>query len=379
MTAGPERLDSLDVFRGLAIAAMILVSTPGTWTAVYAPLDHALWHGWTMTDLVFPFLLFAMGAAVPFALARRRGTTQRIGRHIVRRALILFALGLVLNVIEAATPLHLDTFRIPGVLQRIAIVFLAVAWLTERGSLRTQIAAVAAALAAYWAVLMLVPVPGVGAGVLTPEGNLTSFIDRALLGRHLLNTISDPEGILSTLPAIATAMCGVFAGDWLRERPTFARGSGAAGRQPNHSAWLFGAGVVATIAGLAWSRVLPINKNLWTSSFALFSAGLAAQALALCHWLVDVKGWRGWSRPLAAYGRNPLAAYFLSVGFDSLLTRVAAGNGSLKGVVYRNAFVPWLRPCCGAEAASLGYAVAYVLLWGVILGEMYRRRIFIRI
>src|SRR3954470_7454928 len=379
MTAGAKRLDSLDVFRGLSIAAMILVSTPGTWTAVYAPLDHALWHGWTMTDLVFPFLLFAMGAAVPFALARRRGTT-RIGRHIVRRALILFALGLLLNAIEAAAPLQLDSFRIPGVLQRIAVVFLAVAWLTERGSLRTQIAAVAAALAGYWAVLMLVPVPGAGAGVLTPEGNLTSFIDRALLGRHLLNTISDPEGILSTLPAIATAMCGVFAGGWLKERPAFARRFGAAARQPHHSAWLFGAGVIATLAGLAWGRVFPINKNLWTSSFALFSAGLAAQALAVCHWIVDVRGWRVWTVPLAAFGRNPLAAYFLSVGFDSLLTRLTvAGGASLKGTVYRAAFVPLLRPCCGAEAASLGYAVAYVVLWAVILGELYRRRIFLRI
>ena len=132
--------------------------------------------------------------------------------------------------------------------------------------------------------------------------------------------------------------------------------------------------------GLAWGRVFPINKNLWTSSFALFSAGLAAQALALCHWLVDVRGWRGWSRPLVAYGRNPLAAYFLSVGVDSLLTRVIIGaDGSLKGIVYRSAFLPWLRPCCGAEAASLGYAIAYVALWGVMLGAMYRRRIFIRI
>src|SRR4051812_49263229 len=252
MTAGSERLDSLDVFRGLSIAAMILVSTPGTWTAVYAPLDHALWHGWTLTDLVFPFLLFAMGAAVPFALARRRGTPRRVGRHIARRALILFALGLLLNGIEAAAPLQLGSFRIPGVLQRIAIVFLVVAWLTEHRSLRTQIAAVAAALAGYWAVLMLVPVPGAGAGVLTPEGNLTSFIDRALLGRHLLNTISDPEGILSTLPAIATAMCGVFAGEWLKERPAFARRFGGAGSQSHHSAWLFSAGVIATLAGLAW-------------------------------------------------------------------------------------------------------------------------------
>ena len=369
MSAPSERLPSLDVFRGLSIAAMILVSTPGSWSAVYAPLDHALWNGWTITDLVFPFLLFAMGAAVPFALARRRGTSRRIGTHIVRRALILFAIGLVLNAIEAPPPLQWATFRIPGVLQRIAIVFLAVAWLTEHGSLRVQIATVVAALAGYWAALTLIPVPGVGAGVLTPEGNLASFVDRALLGRHLLMRLSDPEGILSTVPAIATAMSGVFAGDWLKER-----------RQTHHSAWLFAAGLLAMMGGLAWGRVFPINKNLWTSSFALFSAGLAAQALALCHWLVDVRGWRGWSHPLAAYGRNPLAAYFLSVGFDSLLTRVVIGaNGSMKGIIYRSAFVPWLRPCCGAEAASLGYAIAYVVLWGAILGEMYRRRIFIRI
>ena len=369
MTEGAERLDSLDVFRGLSIAAMILVSTPGTWSAVYTPLDHAIWNGWTLTDLVFPFLLFAMGAALPFALARRRGTPHRVGRHIVQRAMILFALGLVLNAIEAAVPMHWATFRIPGVLQRIAIVFLAVAWLTEHGSLRVQIGAVVAALAGYWAALTLIAVPGAGAGVLTPEGNLASFADRALLGRHLLNRFSDPEGVLSTLPAIASAMCGVFAGDWLKER-----------RQPHHSAGLFIAGLLAMAAGLAWGRAFPINKNLWTSSFALFSAGLAAQALALCHWLVDVRGWRAWSRPLAAFGRNPLAAYFLSVGFDSLLTRVSmAGGGSLKGIIYRSVFVPPLRPCCGAEAASLGYAIAYVVLWGAILGEMYRRRIFLRI
>ena len=374
MTAASERLHSLDVFRGLSIAAMILVSTPGSWSAVYAPLDHALWNGWTITDLVFPFLLFAMGAAVPLALARRRGTPRRVGTHIVRRALMLFALGLLLNAIEAAPPLQLATFRIPGVLQRIAIVFLAVAWLTEHGSLRVQIGTVAAALLAYWAALTLVPVPGFGAGVLTPEGNLASYIDRLLLGRHLLNAehvlnpLFDPEGLLSTLPAIATAMGGVFAGDWLKER-----------RQPHHSAWLFAAGLLAMIAGLAWQRTFPINKNLWTSSFALFSAGLAAQALALFHWLVDVQGWRAWSTPLAAYGRNPLAAYFLSVGLDRILTRVTVTGGSLKGIVYRSAFVPWLRPCCGAEAASLGYAIAYVVLWGAILGELYRRRIFIRI
>ena len=187
-------------------------------------------------------------------------------------------------------------------LQRIAIVFLAVAWLTERGSLRVQIATVVAALAGYWAAMTLVPVPGVGAGVLTPEGNLASFIDRALLGRHLLTRCSDPEGLLSTVPAIATAMCGVFAGDWLKER-----------RQPHHSAVAVRRRACSRwLAGLAWGRVFPINKNLWTSSFALFSAGLAAQALALCHWIVDVRGWRALVaaarrlRPQPARGLFPL-------------------------------------------------------------------------
>jgi len=366
--APPRRLDSLDVFRGLTIAAMILVSTPGTWSAVYTPLDHAAWHGWTLTDLVFPFLLFAMGAAVPFALARRRGTPHRVRRHIVRRALILFALGLVLNAIEIP-PLQWATFRIPGVLQRIALVYLAVAWLTEHASLRTQIAVAVSALLGYWAALALIPVPGAGAGVLTPTGNLASYIDRALLGRHLLDPRFDPEGLLSTLPALVTALSGVFAGDWLKETG-----------QPHRAGWLWAAGFAAMLTGLAWDVVFPINKNLWTSSFALFSGGIAAQVLAAFYWLVDVQGWREWWRPLAVYGRNPLAAYFLSVGCDSLLTHWTVADGApLKSVLYRAAFASWLRPCCGGEAASLGYALAYVVLWGAILGEMYRRRIFIGI
>src|SRR4051794_21578368 len=173
MTGAPQqRLDSLDVFRGLTIAAMILVSTPGTWTAVYPPLDHAAWHGWTPTDLVFPFLLFAMGAAVPFALARRRGRPRRVRGHVLRPAAVLFLLGLVLNAIETPPPLHLETFRIPGVLQRIAIVYAAVAFITEHATWRAQAAVAAAALVGYSAALLLVPTPGVGAGVLTPAGNL---------------------------------------------------------------------------------------------------------------------------------------------------------------------------------------------------------------
>ena len=348
---------------------MIVVSTPGTWTSVYTQLDHAAWNGWTLTDLVFPFLLFAMGAAVPFALARRRADPRRVRTHVLRRAAILFLLGLVLNAIETPPPIHLDTFRIPGVLQRIAMVYLAVAWMTESMSRRTQIAAAAAMLFGYWVVLVAVPVPGVGAGVLTPSGNIASFVDRSLLGRHLLTPVYDPEGLLSTVPAIVTALCGVFAGDWLRER-----------RVAYRTAWLCLAGVVLAALGLAWGRLFPINKNLWTSSFTLFTAGLAAFTLAACHWIVDTRGWRAWSRPLSAFGRNPLAAYFLSVGFDAILTRWSVTPGaSLKGLFYRSAFASWLTPCCGAEAASFAYALTYVALWGVVLYAMYRRRIFIGI
>ena len=363
-----DRLESLDVFRGLTIAAMILVSTPGTWSAVYAPLDHAAWHGWTPTDLVFPFLLFAMGAAVPFAIARRRAGPRSIRRHVFRRAAILFALGLLLNAIEAPPPLGLATFRLPGVLQRIALVYLAVAWLTERESLRAQIVTAAAALVGYEIAMTFVPVPGVGAGVLTPSGNLASFLDRALLGRHLLNAGWDPEGILSTAPAVATALGGVFAGDFLKDA-----------REHHRALRLFAFGALATVGGWAWGLFFPINKNLWSSSFAVFSAGLAAQLLAICYWIVDVGGRRAWALPFVALGRNPLATYFLSVGFDAVLSRWSVDDLSLKAELYRRGFASWLRPCCGAEAASLAYAIAYVAVWAIVATVMYRRRLFIGI
>jgi predicted acyltransferase len=365
------RLEALDVFRGITVAAMILVSTPGDWDAVYWPLDHAAWHGWTPTDLVFPFFLFAMGAAVPIALARRRVAPRRLRRHVGRRAAILFALGLLLNAMNARLPFEWSAFRIPGVLQRIAIVFVVVAWLTEKHSRNVQIGAAVAALIGYWAAMMLVPVPGVGAGVLTQNGNLASYIDRLVLGRHLAFGTWDPEGILSTIPAIATALCGVFAGDWLIEP----------GIRVHRSLWLWAAGAVATAVALVWDRVFPINKNLWTSSFALLSAGIAAQLLAICHWVLDVKRMKGWSLPFVAFGRNALAAYFLSVSLDNIMTRwsVGAPEGSLKWSLYTHAFESRIAPCCGMPAASAAYALAYVALWGVVVIVMYRRRVFVGI
>lgn len=363
------RLDSLDVFRGATIAAMILVSTPGTWETVYPPLDHATWHGWTPTDLVFPFLLFATGAAVPVALARRRGEPRRVRHHVMRRGLILFAVGLVLNAIELNRPFAWSTFPVLGVLQRIAIVYVAIAWLTERTSVRTQVIVAATTLLGYWAAMMLVPVPGAGPGVLTPEGNLASFIDRWVLGGHMWHPPWEAEGLLSTAPAIVTALGGTFAGDWLTRAGSH--------RHRSLQLWLAGAG--AALVGLWWDRAFPINKNLWTSSFALFSAGMASQALALCHWVLDLHRPRAWSTAFVAFGRNPLSAYFFSVVLDNILTRWDIGDANAKGLIYSRAFASWGEPCCGGEAASLFYALAYVAFWGVVVWIMYRKRVFIGI
>jgi predicted acyltransferase len=359
------------VFRGLTIAAMILVSTPGTWDAVYWPLDHAAWNGWTLADLVFPFLLFAMGAAVPVALARRRKTPKHLWRHIIRRALVLFGLGLALGALDPSAHLSLSTFRIPGVLQRIAIVYVAVAFLTERTSPRTQAIVAVCALVGYWAAMALIPVPGIGSGVLTPAGNLAAFVDRAVLGRHLVHGTWDSEGLLSTIPAVVTSLVGVMAGRWLMRSP-----------RPHHeSVWLFLIGLGVTAVGLLWGRVFPINKNLWTSSFVLLSGGLAVATLALCHWILDVRGWRRWSTPFAALGRNALAAYVLSLSVDNLMTRwgLLRQGASIKWEIYWYAFGSWLATCCRVETASLAYALVYTALWAAAATVAYRRHVFIGI
>jgi predicted acyltransferase len=370
------RLVSLDVFRGLTIAGMVLVNNPGSWSAVYWPLTHADWHGWTPTDLIFPFFLFAVGVSITLALAprlERDESRARLVGRIIARSVILFALGLFLAGFPS---FDLSSIRIPGVLQRIAVCYLVAALLvvaTRRGRHVVTVGAVTATLLlGYWALMALVPVPGFGAGDLGKEGNVAAYVDRAVLGPHIWRAakVYDPEGILSTLPAIATTLAGVLIGQWLRSpRPLVTKAIGMAG-----------AGVVAALLGLAWSRWFPINKALWTSSYVAFTAGAALLILAACFWAVEIRRWTRWGTPFVVFGTNAIAAFVFSTFAARLLilVRVTGSDGAtvtLHRWIYAHLFAPWAAPA----NASLLFAVTYVVIWLVAMGALYRRRIFIRV
>jgi predicted acyltransferase len=364
----PRRLLSLDAFRGLTIAAMILVNNPGSWEHVYPPLAHAAWHGWTPTDLIFPFFLFIVGVSMTFSFARRLAESDRphLYRQILRRSLIIFGLGLLL----AAFPdFDLANLRFVGVLPRIAVVYLATSLIVLNLSRRAQLWVFTGLLLGYWALMKLVSVPGFGAGVLTPEGNLAGWIDHLVLPGRLYQGTWDPEGLLSTLPAIATALSGVFTGDWIRSgRDRFEIAGG-----------MFAAGWLTILAGLLWSLWFPINKNLWTSSYVLFTSGAALEALALCYWLIDIRGYRRWAQPAVVFGVNAIAVFVLSGLVSRLLIRIQVPADpesiTLKQWLYETCFASWASPV----GASLAFAIAYLILWWILMALLYRRRIFIRI
>ncbi len=369
----PDRLHSLDAFRGLTIAAMLLVNNPGTWAAVYPPLRHAEWHGWTPTDLIFPYFLFIVGVSMTFSVAARRARGASEGdlvRGAVRRALILFGLGLLLH----GFPNYLDLagLRIPGVLQRIALAYLAASLILLRGGRTAVIAATPVLLLGYWALLSWVPVPGGEAGVLEPGRDLGAWLDRAVFGEAHLWSASrtwDPEGLLSTLPAIATVLTGIWAGWWLRS----GRGEGAIVRG------LLLAGAAATGAGLVWGLWFPINKPLWTSSYVVFTSGMAALTLAACYWIIDARGVHRGTGPFVAFGRNAILAFFLSGIFARLLgiIRIEAGGEtvSLKTAIFETVFAPLAPP----QAASLLFALAFVALWTAWAVAMHRFRLYVKV
>ncbi|HEU4597741.1 MAG TPA: heparan-alpha-glucosaminide N-acetyltransferase domain-containing protein [Pyrinomonadaceae bacterium] len=367
---GAGRLVSLDVFRGLTIAGMILVNNPGTWGAIYDPLEHAEWHGWTPTDFIFPFFLFIVGVSITLALAHRAesgGSKRGLYFKIFRRALIIFGLGLFLGGFPS---FDLSTIRVPGVLQRIAVCYLVSSLVFLKTGWRAQGFIAAALLLLYWMLLTLVPAPGFAAGDLSMEGSLASYVDRRLLAGHTWKPLYDPEGILSTIPAVATTLCGVLTGHVLRSRRTPLEKVTA----------MFVAGAAGVVAGWAWNFWFPVNKALWTSSYVLFTAGMALQLLALCYWLIDVKGLRRWAKPFVVFGTNALALYFLAELFSNLISTIslARADGTradLKTLIFENVFAPWASP----EGASLMFALSIVLLWLGVMAVLYRRRIFIKV
>jgi predicted acyltransferase len=385
--SGAGRVISLDVLRGATIAAMILVNNPGDWDHIYWPLEHAAWNGWTPTDLIFPLFLFIVGVAMTFSFAARldRGMSRgRLARHIFTRVVILFAIGLFLNGFPNF-PWH--TIRIMGVLQRIAVCYLAAgflylaSWRVEsRPHSRTRAnsnwifiaAAAIVLLVGYWAVLKFVPVPGYGIGRLDPQGNLGAYLDRKIMGNHLWSesVTWDPEGFLSTFPAIATALLGILAGEWLRSARTGLR----------KAAGLAAAGAVLLVGGLLLHPFFPINKNLWTSTFVIFTGGFAMLCLAACYWLVDLKGYRRWAAPFLVFGRNAIAVYFLSELFAEITTTFGFKDSDGDYQIWHDWFYDTLfSPHASPKNASLAFAMFYVLLWLLLMWPLDRKRLYLRV
>ena len=392
-----ERLLSLDVFRGMTVAGMLLVNDPGTWSAIFPPLEHAEWNGWTPTDLIFPFFLFIVGITTYLSLSARRArgdNDSAIVKQILRRGLIIYLLGFAMAMfpfyqwgsitgIANATPwdrilFRIEHVRILGVLPRIAIVYVCAALLTLRTTVRQQIIIIAVLLFGYWFAMTLIPVPGegtIGALLLnTHDRNLAAYLDRLILGTNhtwIGSVTFDPEGPMSTIPAIATAMLGVLAGRWigLRDKLLLERISG-----------LFAAGAIGMMVGLMWNWAFPINKNLWTSSYVIFTAGMACVALATIMWIVDYTNVKWWTKPFVVFGVNPIVAFVGSGVMARLIYTLWHVNYhgqsiALQDAIYQIVFLPWLPP----RVASLAFAVSFVLLWYAILLVLYKRNIILKV
>lgn len=379
----PRRLESLDVFRGLTIAGMILVNDPGA--ASYWPLDHAdelmtahptdwypgkWWidaNGWTPTDLIFPFFLFIVGTSMilSFAARRARGDSRlALMKHAVRRSALILLIGYAIRILPYVDFSHM---RYPGVLQRIALVYLCTSaitlWTTQRG----RIIWIAGLLVGYYAVSRFVSVPGCDpAAWMTQHCSLAGWLDRKLMLGHLYRRDFDPEGLLSTLPAIATTLLGTLVGEFLRGAKSLSQ----------KLRGLFLAGLAGVAGGYAWHIWFPIYKPLWTSSYVLFTDGAACLLLALCWWLIEMRGWRLWSRPFLWLGMNAIVVYALSTFAAKLWGIIKVTGGiTLQGWIYEH----WFAPLAQEKNASLAFALSYTALWTLVAWGLYRKKIFVKV
>lgn len=374
-----DRLHSLDFFRGATVVAMIIVNNPGTWDAVYGPLRHAPWNGCTPTDLIFPFFLFIVGVSIHFAYhtRKREGLSKKNLLKIVKRAAIIFLLGLFLAWFTLPLGRMFDgerlaTLRIPGVLQRISLVFLFCSLIYFKTNWLGQIRIATFLLVAYYLMMVLLPVPGFGPANLEPGTNLAAWSDRLLLDGHLWSqSITwDPEGVLSTLPAIATGLLGTLTGQLFHEIKNPAE----------RVSWMFLIGGVLILSGLCWDIAFPINKALWTSSYVLYTGGLAIQGLAASHWIIDIHHRQSWIKPFLYFGMNAIFAFVASGILVKILLRMKITDStgdteSLWNYLHQHLYASWLEP----KIASLLFAFTLVLLFYIVLRWMYGRKIFIKV
>jgi predicted acyltransferase len=368
-----SRLVSLDVFRGLTVMFMILVNNPGDWGHIYKPLEHAEWNGCTLADLVFPFFLFIVGVSIVYALETKKQVQADHGQltlRILRRAAIIFGLGLFMSLYWYW---DFSTVRIPGVLQRIALVYLLCGLIYVKTDYRLQTALFLIILIGYYLLMTRVAVPGYGMANLQPETNLGAWLDRLIFTpAHLWNQSRtwDPEGLLGTLPAMGTTLLGTLTGTWLKRKGLTERA---------RVGLMLLAGIVLAGAGLWWNISFPINKALWTSSFVLFTGGLALIVFGLCYFLVDVLGYKKWTTSFVVYGVNPITVFVASGLLARTMNKVQINfqgeDMSLTTALYGTFFSNNLSPI----NASLAWAISFVLVWMIILWIMYNRRIIIKI
>jgi predicted acyltransferase len=385
--AKSRRLESLDVFRGLTIAGMILVNDPGA-DPSYWPLGHAdelasthpagwypgqWWveaNGWTPTDLIFPFFLFIVGTSMVMSFAARRARGDSRGtlmKHVMRRTALILLIGYAIRILPL---FHFANMRYPGVLQRIAVVYLCASVITLWSSTRGRILWIVGLLVGYFVVMRLVPVPGCDpAAWMTQHCSLAGWLDRKLMLGHLYRKDFDPEGLLSTFPAIATTLLGVLIGDFLREASSFA----------HKLRGLAIAGLMGVIAGYAWHPWFPINKPLWTSSYVLLTAGAACLTLALCWWLIEMRGWHAWAKPFLWLGSNAILVYALSTFMAKEWDIIKVSDGPRTVELHGWIFNHWFAPLGQTEIASLAFALSYVLLWTLVAWALYRKKIFVKV
>lgn len=367
MTAiAKPRLLSLDVFRGATVAAMIWVNNPGDWGHIYAPLEHSAWNGCTPTDLIFPFFLFIVGVSIVYAMeskAEVKANHSKMLWSAFRRMLILIVISLITQLLFHP---GFATLRFPGVLQRIGVVYFISTLLYLNTTQKTRDVLFAGLLIGYYIIMVFVPVPDTGKASLDPETNMGAWVDRVVFSTNHLwseSKIWDPEGLLGTLPAIATALFGIRVGSWLKRKDR---------DDAVKVSWLFIYGFIAIVAGMLWGLFFPINKALWTSSYVLYTGGWATVALAMCYWLIDVQGYKKVATFFVPLGVNAITAYVLSNYIPHYITNKVKIGGS---TLYQLIFEPNLPPYV---ASALSGLLLVFIIWG-LMRILYKLNIVIKV